>query len=129
MEERDREELFSKRIRAGKRTYFFDVKSTRSNDYYITITESRRYQKDDGFGYEKHKMFLYKEDFGKFMEGLQEAVDYVKTELLPDVDFSQFDREDEERMEYKTEYKPVEAKEKEENQDDDSSFGSDLKWE
>ena len=119
VEERDREELFSKRIRAGKRTYFFDVKSTRSNDYYITITESRRYQKDDGFGYEKHKMFLYKEDFGKFMAGLQEAVDYVKTELLPDVDFTQFDREDEERMEYK----PTETKE------EDSSFGSDLKWE
>ena len=119
VEERDREELFSKRIRAGKRTYFFDVKSTRSNDYYITITESRRYQKDDGFGYEKHKMFLYKEDFGKFMAGLQEAVDYVKTELLPDVDFTQFDREDEERMEYK----PSEVKE------EDNSFGSDLKWE
>ena len=123
MEERDREELFSKRIRAGKRTYFFDVKSTRSNDYYITLTESRRYQKDDGFGYEKHKMFLYKEDFGKFMEGLQEAVDYVKTELLPDVDFTQFDREDEERMEYKS---SAEVKEKE---DEDGSFGSDLKWE
>ena len=78
MEERDREELFSKRIRAGKRTYFFDVKSTRSNDYYITITESRRYQKDDGFGYEKHKMFLYKEDFEKFVDGLNEVVSYIK---------------------------------------------------
>ena len=129
MEERDREELFSKRIRAGKRTYFFDVKSTRSNDYYITVTESRRYQKDDGFGYEKHKVFLYKEDFDKFAEGLNEAINHVKTELLPDVDFSQFDREDEERMEYKSEYKPVEAVEKETKEDDESSFGSDLKWE
>ena len=96
MEERDREELFSKRIRAGKRTYFFDVKSTRSQDYYITITESRGNQKEDGFVYEKHKMFLYKEDFDKFSEGLKEAIDHVKTELMPDVDFSQFNRDDEE---------------------------------
>ncbi len=92
MEERDREEIFSKRVRAGKRTYFFDVKSTRSSDYYITITESRRYQKDDGFTYEKHKMFLYKEDFDKFLEALNESVDHVKTELMPDFDFSQFDK-------------------------------------
>ncbi len=96
MEERDREELFSKRIRAGKRTYFFDVKSTRSLDYYITITESRRHQKEDGFVYEKHKMFLYKEDFDKFAEGLKEAIDHVKIELMPEVDFNQFNKEDEE---------------------------------
>jgi len=96
VEDREREELFSKRIRAGKRTYFFDVKSTRSQDFYITITESRRHQKEDGFVYEKHKMFLYKEDFDKFMEGLKEAVDHVKTELMPDVDFTQFNRDDEE---------------------------------
>jgi hypothetical protein len=96
VEDREREELFSKRIRAGKRTYFFDVKSTRSQDYYITITESRRHQKEDGFVYEKHKMFLYKEDFDKFIEGLKEAVDHVKTELMPDVDFSQFNRDEEE---------------------------------
>lgn len=96
MEERDREELYSKRIRAGKRTYFFDVKSTRSQDYYITITESRRHQKEDGFVYEKHKMFLYKEDFDKFVEGLKDVVDHVKTELMPDVDFSQFSRDEEE---------------------------------
>lgn len=96
MEDREREELFSKRIRAGKRTYFFDVKSTRSLDYYITITESRRHQKEDGFVYEKHKMFLYKEDFDKFSEGLREAVDHVKAELMPDVDFSQFNRDEDE---------------------------------
>ncbi len=96
MEDREREELFSKRIRAGKRTYFFDVKSTRSLDYYITITESRRHQKEDGFVYEKHKMFLYKEDFEKFSEGLREAIDHVKTELMPDVDFTQFNRDEDE---------------------------------
>lgn len=93
MEEKDREEIFSKKVRAGKRTYFFDVKSTRSSDYFVTITESRRYQKEDGFGYEKHKMFLYKEDFNKFVEALNEVVNHVKEELAPDFDYENFDRE------------------------------------
>jgi hypothetical protein len=92
----DREEIFSKRVKAGKRTYFFDVKSTKSNDFYLTITESKRRQKDDSFFYEKHKIFLYKEDFNKFLEALQEAVNHVKTDLLPDFDFSQFENEDSE---------------------------------
>ena len=75
-----RDEIFSEKVKAGKRTYFFDVKATRSSDYYVTITESKkRYNKDDeGFTYEKHKIFLYKEDFEKFAEGLKETVDYVK---------------------------------------------------
>ncbi len=93
--EKGRDEIYSERVRAGKRTYFFDVKSTRSNDYYLTITESKRRFKDDGFVYEKHKIFLYKEDFNKFMEALNETVNHVKEELLPDVDFSEFDRDDE----------------------------------
>jgi hypothetical protein len=92
----EREEIFSKRVKAGKRTYFFDVKSTRSNDYYLTITESKRRNNQDSFTFEKHKIFLYKEDFGKFLEALQEAVDHVKNDLLPDFDFSQFDREESE---------------------------------
>ena len=72
----DREEIFSKSVRAGKRTYFFDVKSTRGNDYYLTVTESKKRFGDDGkFSYEKHKLFLYKEDFEKFVEGLNEAID------------------------------------------------------
>lgn len=76
----EREEIFSKSIRAGKRTYFFDVKSTRGNDFYLTITESKKRFGDDGkFFYEKHKLFLYKEDFEKFMEGLNETVGYIKT--------------------------------------------------
>ncbi|AFL84961.1 Protein of unknown function (DUF3276) [Belliella baltica DSM 15883] len=91
----DREDIFSKRVKAGKRTYFFDVKSTRSNDYYLIITESKRRVNGDSFSYEKHKIFLYKEDFGKFIEALQGAVDHVKTDLLPDFDFSQFDEEEE----------------------------------
>lgn len=90
--EKERDEIYSKRVRAGKRTYFFDVKSTRSNDYYLTITESKRRYRDNGsYTYEKHKIFLYKEDFNKFVEALKDSVEYVKTDLLPDVDFSQFD--------------------------------------
>lgn len=89
--ENDKPEIFSQRVRAGKRTYFFDVKSTRSNDYYLTITESKRRFKDEGYFYEKHKIFLYKEDFLKFMEALQTTIDHVKTDLLPDVDFTQFE--------------------------------------
>jgi hypothetical protein len=104
--EKEREELYSKRVKAGKRTYFFDVKSTRANDYYITITESRRYPQGDGFAYEKHKMFLYKEDFDKFVDALKNAVDHVKTELMPEFDFSQFaarEEEDEYRSDLKWE--------------------------
>ena len=94
--EKGRDEIYSERVRAGKRTYFFDVKSTKSNDYYLTITESKRRAKDDGYFYEKHKIFLYKEDFNKFVEALNATVDHVKDELMPEVDFSQFDNVDEE---------------------------------
>ena len=86
-----REEVYSKRIKAGKRTYFFDVKATRGNDYYITITESKR--KQGGYGYSKHKIFLYKEDFLKFVDGLNEAVSHVRTDLLPDYDFERHNQE------------------------------------
>ncbi|RIW15037.1 DUF3276 family protein [Algoriphagus lacus] len=90
----DRDEIFSKKVKAGKRTYFFDIKSTRANDYYITITESKRRMNGDSFSYEKHKIFLYKEDFFKFVNALNEAVDHVKNDLLPDFDFEQFENED-----------------------------------
>lgn len=87
------ESIYSKRIRAGKRrTYFFDVRATRGNDYYLTITESRK--RFDDNGYDRHKVFLYKEDFNKFIKALGEAVDYVKTELMPDFDFDAFNHED-----------------------------------
>jgi hypothetical protein len=86
------ESVYSKRIRAGKRrTYFFDVRATRSNDYYLTITESRK--KFEGEGYDRHKIFLYKEDFNKFIKALTEAVDYVKTDLMPDFDFDAFNHD------------------------------------
>ena len=78
-EERIDNEIFSRPVKAGKRTYFFDVKATRENDYYLTITESKRQVSFDGkFTYTKHKLFLYKEDFDKFAEGFQEAVDFIK---------------------------------------------------
>ena len=78
-QERSGEDVYSKQVRAGKRTYFFDVKATRGNDYYLTITESkRRIEKDGRFAYDKHKIFLYKEDFDKFVGSLQEMVDYIK---------------------------------------------------
>jgi hypothetical protein len=77
-------DLFSKSVRAGKRTYFFDVKSTRGNDYYLTITESKkRFGQDGKFFYEKHKIFLYKEDFEKFLDGLNEAVNNIRENAPP----------------------------------------------
>jgi len=86
------ESVYSRRIRAGKRrTYFFDVRATRGNDYYLTITESRKRFNDDG--YDRHKIFLYKEDFNKFIKALGEAIDYVKTDLMPDFDFDAFNHE------------------------------------
>jgi len=97
--ENEKVEIYSQRVRAGKRTYFFDVKATRSNDYYLTITESKRRYKEDGFVYEKHKIFLYKEDFDKFLEALKETVSHVKTELMPEVDFAQFEKQNEETQE------------------------------
>jgi len=90
---RNNEEIFSKRVRAGRRrTYFVDVRTTRSNDYYVTITESKK--KFDEDGYERHKIHLYKEDFNKFVAALNETVDHVKTELMPGYDFDQFSNDD-----------------------------------
>lgn len=90
--ERNNETFFSKRLKAGKiRTYFFDVRSTRSNDYFITLTESKKRFNESG--YERHKIFLYKEDFNKFLKALGETIDYVKTELMPDFDFDAFNHE------------------------------------
>jgi len=112
----DREDVFSKAVRAGKRTYFFDVKSTRGKDLYLTITESKKHTHEDGTAhYDKHKIFLYKEDFDKFMDGLRDAFDeidrlrnsgeYMRDEPAPprsdddrppytDVNFEDLDRKD-----------------------------------
>ena len=78
-QERSGEDIYSKPVRAGKRTYFFDVKATKGNDYYLTITESKRRVDNNGqYAYDKHKIFLYKEDFEKFAEGLDEVIKYIK---------------------------------------------------
>ncbi|MEO1261014.1 MAG: DUF3276 family protein [Bacteroidota bacterium] len=91
--EKDRrfESVYSKKVRAGKRrTYFFDVRRTKGDDYYLTLTESTK--KFHGNGYERHKIFLYKEDFNRFKDSLEEVINYVKTELMPDYDYEEFDR-------------------------------------
>lgn len=98
--DRTGDEIYSKPVRAGKRTYFFDVKSTKgNNDYYLTITESKRRVEQDGrYTYDKHKIFLYKEDFEKFAEGLEEAVEYIKANCLKGESASdRFSRSEEDR--------------------------------
>ena len=86
------ESVFSSKIRAGKRrTYFFDVRATKGNDFFLTITESRK--RFDDNGYDRSKIFLYKEDFNKFLKALTESLDYVKTDLMPDFDFDAFNHE------------------------------------
>ena len=89
------ESVYSKKVKAGKRrTYFFDVRRTKGDDFYLTLTESTR--KFNGEGYERHKLFLYKEDFNRFMENLQDVVDHVKNELMPDYDYDEYTRRHEE---------------------------------
>ena len=85
MEEREKEEVFSKAVKAGKRTYFFDVKETKQGERYITITESKRkFDNEDGtFSYEKHKIFLYKEDYSKFQNALEGVIRFVETGQMP----------------------------------------------
>ena len=86
-QERSGEDIWSKPVRAGKRTYFFDVKATKGNDYYLTITESKRKIDQNGqYSYDKHKIFLYKEDFEKFTEGLEEVLNYIKTNCIKEGD-------------------------------------------
>jgi len=101
----DREEIFSKVVRAGKRTYFFDVKATRRNDYYLTITESKkRFNRDGRFYYEKHKIFLYKEDFDKFSDGLAEIIEYIqenRPEIIEKEEITSQEKADETKVETK----------------------------
>jgi hypothetical protein len=104
------ESVYSQRIRAGKRrTYFFDIRETRGNDYYLTITESRKRFNEDG--YDRHKIFLYKEDFNKFLKGMTEAIDFVKTDLMPDFDFDAFNHDNAENFEGSPESKKEETSE------------------
>lgn len=102
------ESVYSQRLRAGKRrTYFFDVRETRGNDYYLTITESRKKFNEDG--YDRHKIFLYKEDFNKFLKGITEAIDFVKTDLMPDYDFDSFSHENDGNFEDGYEKEPAKS--------------------
>ncbi|MCO6496967.1 MAG: DUF3276 family protein [Chitinophagaceae bacterium] len=95
--EKRADSVYSQRVRAGKRrTYFFDVRETRGNDYFLTITESRKKFNEDG--YDRHKIFLYKEDFNKFLKGITEAIDFVKTELMPDFDFDIFNHDQDDNV-------------------------------
>ena len=103
-----REPVFSMKLRAGrKRTYFFDIRPTRSNDYYLTITESKKKFNEDG--YERHKIFIYKEDFNRFIDMLNQTVNHVKTELLPDYDFDEFNRSREYRQDRQPQTPPANA--------------------
>lgn len=117
------ESVYSQRIRAGKRrTYFFDVRETRGNDYYLTITESRKKFNEDG--YDRHKIFLYKEDFNKFLKGMTEAINYVKTDLMPDFDFDAFNHENSDNYEGNNypEKKEIENEPKPEEEQRDQSI-------
>ena len=115
--------VYSNKVRAGKRrTYFFDVRKTKGDDYYITLTESTRRFNGDGF--KRHKIFLYKEDFNRFLEGLQDAVSHVKTELMPDYDYEQFDRKQAEWEKQMLEQDQSESTSTESSDDDSSSDDS-----
>ncbi len=106
-EKRTFKNIFSKRVRAGKRrTYFFDVRETRGSDYFITITESKKRFNDDG--YDRHKLFIYKEDFNKFLAAMTETIDHVKTDLMPNFDFDAFNHDEEDDYEYQSNNKAEE---------------------
>jgi hypothetical protein len=115
--------VYSKKVRAGKRrTYFFDVRQTKGNDYYLTLTEStKRFNSD---GYERHKIFLYKEDFNRFLSNLEEVIDHVKNELMPDYDYDEYTRRHEE-------YEAELAAKRENDDDEDSKTEvgeDDMSW-
>ena len=89
------ESVYSTKVRAGRRrTYFFDVRQTKGNDYYITLTESTK--RFNGEGYNRHKLFLYKEDFNRFLKGLEEVINHIKTDLMPDFDYELYEKRQEE---------------------------------
>ena len=107
--------MYSKKVRAGKRrTYFFDVRKTKGEDYYLTLTESTR--KFNGEGYERHKIFLYKEDFNRFLQGLEDAINHVKSELMPEYDYDEYTRRHEE----------WEARQSEENSNSDVDITAEV---
>ena len=127
------ESVYSNKVRTGRRrTYFFDVRKTKGNDYYLTITESKK--RFDGDGYERHKIFLYKEDFNRFLEGLNETVDHVKNDLMPDYDYDEYTRRHQEYQEQEnnqtenTEVKETLPEVQEGTEAKDYNFEEDLSW-
>lgn len=124
------ESVYSSKVKAGKRrTYFFDVRRTKGEDYYITLTESTKRFNNDG--YERHKIFLYKEDFNRFLESLTEVIDHVKTSLMPDYDYDEFTRRQQE-WERKRDAGELDNPDDEfsDDKDDDrgSDEGDDMTW-
>jgi hypothetical protein len=110
--------VYSRKVRAGKRrTYFFDVRRTKGDDFYLTLTESTK--KFNGDGYERHKLFLYKEDFNRFLASLEDVINHVKTELMPDYDYDEYTRRHEE----------YEASLEDEEDDDNKEETSEVKTE
>jgi hypothetical protein len=104
--EKDRQQdiVYSNKMRAGKRrTYFFDIRKTKGEDFYVSITESTK--KFNGDGFERHKIFIYKEDFNRFVQSLQDTVNEIKTKYLPDFDYDSFAKRDEEYNEGNSEKK------------------------
>lgn len=108
--------LHSKKIKAGKRTYFIDVKQTRQEDYYITLTESRKRMDGDSVSYNRNKILLYKEDFNKVLEGLGDTIEMIKSDLMPEYDFERFD---EDRIETSSQLSVKGSDEDQEEQDFD----------
>ncbi len=126
------ESVFSKKVKAGKRrTYFFDVRRTKGDDFYLTLTESTK--RFNGHGYERHKIFLYKEDFNRFLGSLEEVIDYIKTELMPDYDYEEFDRRHEEweaqqdEEGYNNNYDD-DGDDSDDDENDDTKTDDDMSW-
>ena len=105
------EEIFSKALRAGRRTYFFDVRETKAGDYYLTITESKKFTNEDGtFFYKKHKIYLYKEDFSEFNSSLKEICDFIIKNKGEEVISEKHDKDFDKKKETKVEFEPTEEK-------------------
>ena len=120
------ESVYSTKVRAGKRrTYFFDVRQTKGDDYYITITESTK--RFDGNGYERHKIFLYKEDFNRFVNSLNDTVDHVKNNLMPDFDYELYERRQKE-WEEKLASGELEDRRDGENTSETPTSEDDMSW-
>ena len=113
------EEIFSKALRAGRRTYFFDVRETKAGDYYLTITESKKFTNEDGtFFYKKHKIYLYKEDFSEFNSSLKEICDFIIENKGEEVISEKHDKDFDKKKETMVESEPTEKKEEKEEEKD-----------